>query len=318
MDNKKPHFRIDRFILCILLIGVFFFMTDCVRRYYNERTHKYASMSIQVKIQGRVPGKATAMSLKSETEKNNNEYNSFTELKIDNSQVFSGELLEVNNQKPYVSQERPPTVNLISYRNDYYTLINDTDPVILNTEAAEALNNMMEDYYKSTGQSNFLIYGTTDTYTGDGSYCPYAFPESRTGNTIDVAVNVGSEVLTYDGCDVEKWIVENCYKYGYIVRFPENKSEKTGYTYCPWHLRYVGEVHAVVMHELGCCFEEYLDLLDKYTYNHPLYYNLNGSMYYIYTVKSAGQTTEVCVPAQSQYTISGDNTDSFVITSLRC
>ncbi|MDE6036153.1 MAG: D-alanyl-D-alanine carboxypeptidase family protein [Ruminococcus sp.] len=317
MAKKKQRLRIDRLILCMLLIGVFFFMADCVWRYYKERTHKYASMSIQVKIlQGSVSDKDSVS--QSVAGKNNNDYNSFTEIEIDNSQVFEGELLEINNQKPYVSQERPPTVNLINYRNDYYTLINDMDPVILNTEAAEALNNMMEDYYKSTGQSNFLIYGTTETYTGEGSYCPYAFPESATGNTIDVAVNVGSDVLTYDGLDVEKWIVENCYKYGYIVRFPENKADKTGFTYCPWHLRYVGKVHSAVMHELGCCFEEYLDLLDEYNYNRPLCYSMNGIMYYIYTEKSAGQTTKVCVPAQNQYSISGDNTDSFVITSIRC
>ncbi|MDE6670721.1 MAG: D-alanyl-D-alanine carboxypeptidase family protein [Ruminococcus sp.] len=318
MDTKPIRLRLDRFILFLLSLALFIIMSDCARRYFNERTNKYASISIQVRVQGKTFGNTTATSVNSGTEKNNEYNNSFTELDIDNSQVFSGELIEVNYQKPYVSAEIPPTVNLISYRNDYYTLINDTDPVILNAEAAEALNIMMEDYYKSTGQSNFLIYGTTDTYTGEGSYCPYAFPESITGNTIDVAVNVGSSVLTYDGCDVEKWIVENCYKYGYIVRFPENKSEKTGFTYCPWHLRYVGKVHAEVMHELGCCFEEYLELLDTYTYNHPLYYNMNGSMYYIYTAKSAGQTTKVCVPAQSEYTISGDNTDSFVITSLRC
>lgn len=318
MDNKPIRLRLDRLILFLLALATFIIMLDCAKRYVDEKTHKYASISIQVRILEKSFGNTTATPVSSDTEKNNEYNSSFTELDIDNSQVYSGELIEVNSQKPYVSAEIPPVVNLISYRNEYYTLINDTDPVILNAEAAEALNMMMEDYYKSTGQSNFLIYGTTDTYTGEGSYCPYAFPESVTGNTIDVAVNVGSSVLTYDGLDVEKWIVENCYKYGYIVRFPENKSEKTGYTYCPWHLRYVGKVHAEVMHELDCCFEEYLEMLDTYTYNRPLYYNMNGSMYYIYTAKSAGQTTKVCVPAQSEYTISGNNTDSFVITSQRC
>ncbi|MDE6835275.1 MAG: D-alanyl-D-alanine carboxypeptidase family protein [Ruminococcus sp.] len=318
MTNKKCHFRIDRFIFVLITVIMLIFVSDFVRRRICNYMNIYGSPHAVVKIQG-LPDSAIGMSMTYETEKENTtQYKStFIEIEIDNSQIFSGELLEVNSEKPYISPVINPTVNLVSYRNEYYTLINETDPVILNTEAADALNNMMEDYYKSTGQTNFLVYGTTNTYTGAGSYCPCAFPESITGNTIDVAVNVGASVLTYDGCDVEKWIVENCYRYGYIVRFPENKSEKTGYTYFPWHLRYVGKVHSAAMNELGYCLEEYLDLLDKYTYDHPLYYNLNGSMYYIYTEKSAGQTTNVSVPAQNQYTISGDNTDSFIITSLR-
>ncbi|MCM1314748.1 MAG: D-alanyl-D-alanine carboxypeptidase family protein [Prevotella sp.] len=318
MVKKKRRFRVGRFIICIFAMVAVIFLSDCIRRYLNEKNDKYSSVSIQLKIQGKAPKRTVKINTEPETEKNNNEYNNtFTELEIDYSQLFSGELVEVNSQKPYVSPEMTPTVNLVSYRNDYYTLINETDPVILNTAAADALNLMMEDYYKSTGQTNFLVYGTTDTYTGEGSFCPYSFPESITGNTIDIAVNVGSSVLTYDGCDVEKWLVENCHRYGYIVRFPKNKSEKTGYTYCPWHLRYVGKVHSAVMNELGCCLEEYLDLLRKYTYDHPLYYNLDGIMYYIYTVKSAGQKTTARVPVQSQYTISGDNTGSFIITSLK-
>lgn len=319
MGKKRRRFRTGRFILLVFTLTAVIFSADCIKRAVFRYMNLYGSEHAVVKIQGRAVKKnAVKIKVNEPEESGDEKYNSmFSETVIDESQLFSGSLVKVNSITPYVSTEMVQTVDLIYYRNDYYTLINETDSVILNVDAADALNLMMADYYDSTGQANFLVYGTTDTYTGESSYCPQAFPESVTGNTIDLAVNVGSTVLTYDGCDEEKWIVDNCYKYGYIVRFPANKSEMTGNAFCPWHLRYVGKVHSAVMNELGYCLEEYLELLKKYTYDHPLTYNLNGTMYIIYSVQSAGQTTTAKVPAVSEYTISGNNTDGFIITSLK-
>ena len=58
-----------------------------------------------------------------------------------------------------------------------------------------------------------------------------------------------------------KWIKENSYKYGFVVRFPENKKELTGINYEPWHIRYVGVAHATKMHDLDMCLEEYVEYL---------------------------------------------------------
>ena len=63
-----------------------------------------------------------------------------------------------------------------------------------------------------------------------------------------------------------KWLQENCYKFGFILRFPEDKTEITGITYESWHFRYVGRFHATRMHELNMCLEEYLDYLSGYGY----------------------------------------------------
>ncbi|MDE5620571.1 MAG: D-alanyl-D-alanine carboxypeptidase family protein [Ruminococcus sp.] len=242
----------------------------------------------------------------------------YAEFDISATQLVSGTLVYVDYEHPYVSLDMMPAVNLVYYRNDYYTLVNETDPVILNEEAATALNFMMADYHKSTGRSNFLVYGTTDTYTGEGSYCPQFFPESSTGNTIDLAVNVGASVLTYDGCDDEKWIVDNCHNYGYIVRYPEGKADITGTGFCPWHLRYIGKIHASIMKDLKLCFEEYIEFLGGFTFDHPLSYNLDGTLYDIYSVKSTGEITSAYVPVSRNYVISGTNTDSFIITSIKC
>jgi len=55
-----------------------------------------------------------------------------------------------------------------------------------------------------------------------------------------------------------KWLAENCHKYGFILRYPPEKTEITGIIYEPWHYRYVGEEHAKKIYELGVTLEEYL------------------------------------------------------------
>ena len=57
----------------------------------------------------------------------------------------------------------------------------------------------------------------------------------------------------------QKWLMENSWKYGFILRYPTDKSNITGIIYEPWHYRYVGKEAAKVIHEKGICLEEYLE-----------------------------------------------------------
>ena len=59
------------------------------------------------------------------------------------------------------------------------------------------------------------------------------------------------------------WLLENCWDYGFILRYPENKVDKTGISYEPWHYRYVGKELALELKELGLCMEEYMDMLTQ-------------------------------------------------------
>lgn len=56
-----------------------------------------------------------------------------------------------------------------------------------------------------------------------------------------------------------KWLEENCYKYGFILRYPPKKWNETGITYEPWHYRYVGKEDAKIIMERGVTLEEYLE-----------------------------------------------------------
>lgn len=58
--------------------------------------------------------------------------------------------------------------------------------------------------------------------------------------------------------DAFVWLQNNAHKYGFILRFPEDKTNITGYSYESWHYRYVGVDHATKIHEEGISLEEYL------------------------------------------------------------
>ena len=63
-----------------------------------------------------------------------------------------------------------------------------------------------------------------------------------------------------------KWIAENCYKYGFIIRYPKGKDDITGYKYEGWHIRYLGDELAGLVHDSGLTLEEYFSIDSKYSY----------------------------------------------------
>ena len=86
--------------------------------------------------------------------------------------------------------------------------------------------------------------------------------EHQTGLALDI-ISSSYQVLDRDQENTaeQRWLMENSYKYGFILRYPSDKSEITGINYEPWHYRYVGKEAAKEMYEKGLCLEEYLEYL---------------------------------------------------------
>ncbi len=86
--------------------------------------------------------------------------------------------------------------------------------------------------------------------------------EHQTGLAVDL-VSSSYQILDQkqEETPEQKWLMENSYKYGFILRYPNDKREITGIYYEPWHYRYVGYRTALEIHEKGLCYEEYLDTL---------------------------------------------------------
>lgn len=97
------------------------------------------------------------------------------------------------------------------------------------------------------------------TYKRNGSkYAANAgCSEHQTGLAIDVTSLEHPMRWPFDKSPEGVWMRENCHQYGFILRYPEKQSHIMGYSYEPWHLRYVGIETATRIHEEGITFDEY-------------------------------------------------------------
>ena len=98
------------------------------------------------------------------------------------------------------------------------------------------------------------------------------YSEHRTGLCVDFFVpscmleleNYGYEGsypndVGFTETNAYPWLLKNCWKYGFILRYPEDKVDITGYSYESWHYRFVGLEVASIIHQTGLCYEEYLE-----------------------------------------------------------
>jgi D-alanyl-D-alanine carboxypeptidase len=86
--------------------------------------------------------------------------------------------------------------------------------------------------------------------------------EHHLGLALDVSVD-GTLSESFSETPAGKWLEENCFKFGFIIRYPKEKSAVTKIIYEPWHLRYVGLPHALIMRDEGLTLEEYHDFLTQ-------------------------------------------------------
>lgn len=84
--------------------------------------------------------------------------------------------------------------------------------------------------------------------------------EHQLGLAVDI-VDKNYQVLdeAQEDTAVQKWLMENSWRYGFILRYPTDKSDITGIVYEPWHYRYVGKETAEAIYNEGICLEEYLE-----------------------------------------------------------
>ena len=106
-------------------------------------------------------------------------------------------------------------------------------------------SNLYNNYAKRDGVNN------ADTYSARPG-----FSEHHTGLAIDVD-NITKIYTDFEETEEFTWMQENSYKYGFILRYPKDKENITGYIYEPWHYRYVGLSVAKYIHENNLTFEEY-------------------------------------------------------------
>ena len=100
-------------------------------------------------------------------------------------------------------------------------------------------------YVKLDGQAE------ADTYSARPGHS-----EHQTGLAVDLNAGNGSIGL-FINSTTYPWVSANSWRYGFILRFPEDKTDITGYMFEPWHYRYVGIETATLIHALGITYDEY-------------------------------------------------------------
>lgn len=75
-----------------------------------------------------------------------------------------------------------------------------------------------------------------------------------------LAMDIGKLETEYAYSDEGKWLAEHCHEFGFIIRYPEDKTNITGYMYEPWHIRYLGKSTAKLVHDSGLTLEEFLGI----------------------------------------------------------
>lgn len=107
------------------------------------------------------------------------------------------------------------------------------------------------DYYKKQGFSEAdAIVKTRERI----------LPAGHSEHNMGFAMDVVSASADFVSTKEYSWLTEHAHEYGFILRYPENKTQITGVMYEPWHWRYVGEKAAKEMQQSGQCLEEYLGL----------------------------------------------------------
>ncbi len=245
----------------------------------------------------------------------------YTQITKMNSDVHTGVLQIVNNENKY---QFPTTAsdlkniydNRLKYNEVSNTYLVGETSWKLNATALDAFNQMLYRYYELEQDGSVCItsaYRTEADQAALGSSVSPGYSDHHTGYCVAIKQKTQTGNVALDS---DHWIYENCHKYGFIVRYPESKSEETGvsdYTHC---LRYVGVAHATYIAEHNLCMEEYITLLQEhYTSEHLQINGADGKTYEVYYVAAGtDDLTKISVPSNYSYTISGDNIKGFIIT----
>ncbi len=101
------------------------------------------------------------------------------------------------------------------------------------------------------------LYNNKVATTGKVNADNYSARPGSSEHQTGLAVDISSTKGTFEYTPEFRWLQQHAHEYGFILRYPKGKEWITGYSYEPWHYRYVGADVAKIIHEAGITFEEY-------------------------------------------------------------
>lgn len=234
---------------------------------------------------------------------------------ITEEQIYQGNLLLVNSEYPVHPESIKSDVIKLSAHNELtegYGLLD--SKIYLSESVAREFSEMIA-AAKKEGVHNFSITSgfrdfdeQSTLYREMGS--SYALPAGYSEHNLGLSLDVGSTQMKMANAPEGKWIEENAWKYGFILRYPKDKTEITGIQYEPWHIRYVGLPHSAIMEEKNFVLEEYIEYLKE---EKTISVSINGEKYTISYYPIFGSRM-INVPDNSYFDITGNNMDGVIVT----
>lgn len=235
---------------------------------------------------------------------------------IEADQMHRGKLLLINAQNQLSAEG--VAEDIVEFARDQaaeagFALENDT--IMLSDEVLQALQEMLT-AARQDGLDGFMLtsgYRSMEQqamlYEQQGS--DYALPAGYSEHNSGLAVDISSVTMKMEVAPEGAWLRDHAAEYGFILRYPQNKQHITGIQYEPWHFRYIGLPHSLIMQEYGWVLEEYL----QYLAENP---NLSvGTKDGHFTIDYYTYSSDLLIelPSDASCTISGDNVDGVIVTS---
>ncbi len=244
------------------------------------------------------------------------------------AELSRGTLMLVNRDYGYDAGAQE-TVSVYERKTDNY-LIRSSE-ISLREDAMDALNRWIDAFADRTGVTNVNVVAGWRSYDeqatlyrnaveqegqayADAYLALPGHSEHHTGLAVDLdTYDMASGASGgFDGGGDYAWAVEHAWEYGFIQRYPPQKSAITGINYESWHFRYVGLPHAYVMQTENLCLEEYIEYLRGFPFSgEHLRVTCLGRDYELYFCPK----DELIVPAGRSFTVSGNNVDGYIVTA---
>ena len=134
---------------------------------------------------------------------------------------------------------------------------------------AEGLELFVREGYRTTQDQKDIMNERIQQYQDEGYSRgeakklakEYVAEPGTSEHELGIAVDINADTSKCSADAVYTWLANNAYKYGFIKRYPDDKTEITGVNNEPWHYRYVGVDAALEMQKKGLCLEEYIETL---------------------------------------------------------
>ncbi|WP_347941001.1 M15 family metallopeptidase [Peribacillus simplex] len=237
-------------------------------------------------------------------------------LEIAKDQVYQGNLLLVNKEHPvHRGGIKSDVVNLFQHKEliEGYGLLDER--IRLSQGVAEKFLKMVRAAEKDNVRHFMISSGyrneeeQSQLYQEKGS--AFALPAGYSEHNLGLSLDISSTLSGMNEAPEGRWLQKNASKYGFILRYPENKKAITGIEYEPWHFRYVGLPHSRIMQKKNFTLEEYLTYIKE---KKKIGGTISGVEYEVsYYPVSSKKTVKVQANA---YEVSGDNMGGVIVTAF--